>query len=396
MLSIRGNNELFIIDHGTTTAQSASHAGGRYNKGGDILYRWGDPQQYDRGTVSNRQLYQQHHTHWIAPGLPGAGNILIFNNGLGRGYSTINEIVPPVSGGVYSISPGVAFGPTAPTWTYMASPTTNFYSSEISGCQRQPNGNTLICEGIKGNLFEVTSAGQTVWRYVCPVTSTILSQGSTVPIDPARPDQLLNAVFRVYRYPTNYVGLAGKDLTPRGTIETYTGASTDTTGLGLPDTWVRSHFGSLAAVTASSDADGDGVSDRTEYLLGIVPTRADSDADGIPDGWENTYNLDPTYTADATNRALNGYSYLQSYQADLTPTNPGSQLRFTEIGASGSEVAFTWIGGVNAWQYLESCSNLVAGQWSAIFTNAPPTPVTNTVIHSGASSQLFYRINAHR
>ncbi|MEI7899993.1 MAG: DUF1566 domain-containing protein [bacterium] len=397
MLSIRGNNELFVVDHSTTTAQATGHTGGLYNKGGDILYRWGDPQQYDRGTVANRQLYQQHHTHWIADGLPGAGNILIFNNGIGRGYSTINEIVPPVNAaGVYSNAPGAAFGPAAPTWTYTASPTTNFYSSEISGCQRQPNGNTLVCEGIKGNLFEVTSAGQTVWRYVCPVTSAVLSQGSAVPVDPVRTDQFLNAVFRVYRYPTNYVGLAGKDLTPRDTIETYTGAATDTTGLGLPDIWVRAHFGSLSAVTANSDHDGDGVTDSEEYRRGIVPTQADSDGDGIPDGWENTYSRDPSYFGDATNMAANGYSYLNAYIAELTPTNPASQLRFTGIGASGNDLSITWIGGVNAWQYLECSSNLVAGQWSAVFTNTPPTPVTNTVIHTGAPPQLFYRLNVTR
>jgi PKD repeat protein len=224
MLSIRGNSELFIIDHQTTTAQAASHTGGRYNKGGDILYRWGNPAQYNRGTAGNQQLYQQHHTHWIETNCPGAGNILIFNNGIGRGYSTINEIVPPVDGaGVYSISPGAAFGPSSPTWTYMSSPSSNFYSAEISGAQRLPNSNTLICEGIKGNLFEVTSAGQTVWRYLCPVTSTILTQGDTIPVDPARPDQLMNAVFRVTRYATNYAGLIGHDLTPQGTIELQTG-----------------------------------------------------------------------------------------------------------------------------------------------------------------------------
>ena len=397
MLSIRGNNELFVVDHGTTAAQAASHAGGRYNKGGDILYRWGDPQQYDRGTSGNRQLYQQHHTHWIAEGLPGAGNILIFNNGIGRGYSTVNEIAPPMDGaGAYSIAPGVAFGPSSPAWTYAASPTTNFYSSEISGCQRQPNGNTLICEGIKGNLFEVTSAGQIVWRYMCPVTSTILNQGDAIPIDPARPDQLMNAVFRVTRYPTNYVGLAGKDLTPRGTIETYAGAATDTTGLGLPDVWVRANFGSLSAVSATSDEDGDGLYDRTEYTLGFVATRADSDSDGIPDGWEKTYSRDPTYNGDATNRAANGYSYLQSYLADLTPTNPNSQLGFTHIGEAGGDIALTWIGGVNAWQNLECTTNLVTGLWTTVFTNAPPTPVTNTVLHTAPPRQLFYRLNAHR
>jgi hypothetical protein len=60
-----------------------------------------------------------------------------------------------------------------------------------------------------------------VWRYVCPVTTTILAQGSSVPIDAARPDQFMNAVFRVYRYAPTFPGLVGKDLTPIGPIETY-------------------------------------------------------------------------------------------------------------------------------------------------------------------------------
>lgn len=220
MISVRGNSELFVIDHQVTTAQAASHTGGRYGKGGDILYRWGNPAQYNRGTAGNQQLYQQHHTHWIETNCPGAGNILIFNNGIGRGYSTINEILPPVDAtGNYAISTGAAFGPTLPVWTYTAAPPTNFYSAEISGAQRLPNGNTLICEGIKGNLFEVTAAGQTVWRYLCPVASTILTQGDAIPVDPARTDQFMNAVFRVTRYATNYAGLIGRDLTAQGNLE---------------------------------------------------------------------------------------------------------------------------------------------------------------------------------
>ncbi len=220
MLSIRGNSELFVIDHQLTTAQAAGTNGGRYSKGGDILYRWGNPAQYNRGTAASEQLYQQHHTHWIETGCPGAGNILIFNNGIGRGYSTINQIVPPVdAAGNYAITSGAAFGPTTPVWTYTAVPPTNFYSAEISGCQRLPNGNTLICEGIKGNLFEVTSAGQTVWQYLCPVGSTILTQGDSIPVDPARTDQFMNAVFRVTRYATNYAGLLGRDLTSQGNLE---------------------------------------------------------------------------------------------------------------------------------------------------------------------------------
>ena len=400
MLSIRGNNELFVIDHGTTTAQAASHTNGLRNKGGDILYRWGDPEQYDRGAATNRILYQQHHTHWIATNCPGAGNILIFNNGIGRGYSTINEIVPPVdASGNYTIASNAAFGPTTSVWTYTASPATNFYSSEISGSQRQPNGNTLICEGIKGKLFEVTSAGQIVWQYNCPVTTSVLPQGSIPPSDEARTDQFMNAVFRVYRYPTNYPGLAGKDLTPRGTIETYTGAAIDTAGMGLPDIWAQSHFGNLSAVTTNSDFDNDGLPDITEYRLGTDPTQWSSAANGIPDGWALAYGFDPTLAGTASLAGSNGCTLLESYLADLNPTNPASILAIINLTTVSNSVHLSWIGGSNAYQYLECSTNLLAtNQWTAIFSNLPPTAsvVTNVDAGAGMAGNLFYRIRAHR
>ena len=220
MLSVRGNSELVVVDHSTTTAQSAGHSGGTHNTGGDLLYRWGFAQQYDRGTGADRKLYQQHHTHWIEPGLPGEGNILIFNNGIGRNYSSVDEIVPPVDGsGNYTIGAGVAFGPTAPTWTWVATPPTSFYSAEISGAQRLPNGNTLITSGVNGLLFEVTPAGEIVWKYMNPVTTTPLAQGATIPADPNKAGQFMNAVFRVTRYAATFPGLVGRDLTPKGTIE---------------------------------------------------------------------------------------------------------------------------------------------------------------------------------
>jgi hypothetical protein len=151
--------------------------------------------------------------------------------------------VPPVdAAGNYSLAAGAAFGPSTPIWTYANSPPTNFYSAEISGAERLPNGNTLICEGIKGNLFEVTTAGQTVWQYVCPVTTTILTQGESIPVDPARTDQFMNAVFRVTRYATNYAGLLGRDLTAQGTIElsvdqTLRVVSSQATAAGLQFSW---------------------------------------------------------------------------------------------------------------------------------------------------------------
>lgn len=164
LISIRYYNEIWIIDHSTTTAEAASHTGGNYGKGGDLLYRWGNPQAYDRGTSSNRKLYEQHDTQWIDKGYPGEGNILIFNNGVSRGYSTVDEITPPADeNGTYYIESDEAFGPTSQTWIYK--PTPSFYASHISGANRLKNGNTLICNGETGKLFEVTSEGSTVWQY---------------------------------------------------------------------------------------------------------------------------------------------------------------------------------------------------------------------------------------
>ena len=112
MLSARGCNEIWVVDHGTTTAEAASHAGGKRGKGGDLLYRWGNPAAYQRGTSDDRQLFQQHDAQWIPEGCPGAGHILIFNNGLDRGYSTIEEIVPPMDDrGNYVLSARAAYGP---------------------------------------------------------------------------------------------------------------------------------------------------------------------------------------------------------------------------------------------------------------------------------------------
>gem|GEM_PF-241924 len=224
MLSARNQNEVWIIDHSTTTAQAAAHSGGTHGKGGDLLYRWGDPRMYDAGTVSSRMLYEQHNTQWIASDSPGAGNILYFNNGINRPagtYSTIDEFTPPVdAAGNYTYTTGSAYGPTALTWSYVATPPTSFYSMEISGAQRLQNGNTLICEGLTGRIFEVTSSGQIVWQYQNPVTDTgILNQGSSLPADPR--GGYMTATFRALRYPTTYAAFAGRTLTPSGSVEVY-------------------------------------------------------------------------------------------------------------------------------------------------------------------------------
>ena len=219
MLSARGCNEIWVVDHSTTTQEAASHAGGKREKGGDLLYRWGNPAAYQRGSRNDRQLFQQHDAQWIPEGCPGAGHILIFNNGLDRGYSTIEEIVPPMDDrGNYVLSAKGTYGPPKPVWKYQAAKPEDFYSAEISGAHRLPNGNTLICAGVKGTFFEVTSAGETVWQYVNPVVHNgILAQGEKSGLD--HRGHNWNAVFKIHRYPIDYPGLAGKDLKPIGPIE---------------------------------------------------------------------------------------------------------------------------------------------------------------------------------
>ena len=399
LISCRNNSEIWIVDHSTTTAQAASHAGGNHGMGGDLLYRWGNPQQYKLGAAASQMLFQQHCCTWIPTNCPDAGNILIFNNGLGRGYTSVDEIVPPVDAyGNYSRAANAAFGPTSLYWTYTNNPATNFYCTDIGGAEREPNGNTLICYGILGNLFEVTSNGQAVWNYSNPETHAPLAQGSPIPPDPNQAGEYLNEVFKVHRYATNFVGFTGKDLTPRGTVEIYTGAATDTVGLGLPDIWVRSHFGSLSAVTATSSHSGNGLTDIQEYGYGLDPTVWSSANDGIPDGWAITYGFDPTLAGTASLIDSNGDTTLQSYMADLNPTNAASQLAFINIATVGNDVHLAWIGGSSAWQYLECSPTLLSNQWSILFTNSPPTSITNSVVLTGAAaaSNLFYRIAAHR
>lgn len=221
VISVHNLGEIWVIDHSTTTAEARSHAGGRYGMGGDILYRWGNPRAYRAGDSLNQQFFMQHDAHWIAPGLPGAGHLLVFNNGDRRGYSTVDEIIPACdsSGNYPRPAPGTPFGPPAPCWRYGATPPSRLYSAAISGAQRLPNGNTLICEGDNGTFIEVSHDSQVVWKYINPVTdSPRLYQGETVPGNPTGKQ---NNTFRATSYPPEYPGLAGRNLTLGYPLERY-------------------------------------------------------------------------------------------------------------------------------------------------------------------------------
>ena len=185
---------MWVIDHSTTTEEAASHSGGNSGKGGDILYRWGNPRAYRSGTVNDQKLFGQHAATWIETGCPGEGDILVFNNGVGRpggAYSSVDEIIPPVDNdGNYYLNQGNAYEPDEPTWIYKAENPYDFFSASRSGAQRLPDGNTLICNAEEGYFFEVTSSGEIVWDY----------QNNY-------PDPYNNIVFKVIEYESDYSGI---------------------------------------------------------------------------------------------------------------------------------------------------------------------------------------------
>lgn len=221
-VSVRGNSEVWIIDHGTTTAEAKGHSGGKRGKGGDLIYRWGNPMAYRSGTVSDERYFQQHDVEWVRQGYPGAGNLTCFNNGLGRGnYSTVDEFTPAVDGnGNYAMAAGAAASPRDFVWTYRGTAANPMYSENISGAHRLPNGNTIICSGGTGQFLEVTSGGDIVWKYICPVDSKgPMTQGSTPPSDATHAGETLNSVFRVYKYALDYAAFVGRTLTAGSVIE---------------------------------------------------------------------------------------------------------------------------------------------------------------------------------
>jgi len=216
LLSVPHFDEVWILDHSTTSAEAATSAGGRHGRGGDLLWRWGHPRRHGAGSDADRRLFRQHDAQWIRPGLPGAGHLLLFNNGLGRpepAHSTVDELVLPLDAQRRFVhAAGRPFGPAAPAWSYAAPVREEFYSFFISGCQRLQNGNTLICSGKQGRFFEVDAAGTIVWEYWNPYGGELPSSfGGAAPktAPGAGPIRVIepNSTFRCTRIASDHPGL---------------------------------------------------------------------------------------------------------------------------------------------------------------------------------------------
>lgn len=222
-LSAKNFSEIWIIDHSTTTEEAAEHRGGRWGKGGDLLYRWGNPWSYKSGTADDKMLFDQHDVRWIPPGFPGAGHLTAFNNGSGREYSSIPEVAPPFDReDGYLLDDEGRFGPYELEWEYTAEEKTDFYSSFISGAARLQNGNTMICEGATGRFFEVNSEGQILWQHINTLGGELDMDGRPQDVDAAARKAIEgkgsfvenNALFRAIKFPLEYSAFAGRELQP--------------------------------------------------------------------------------------------------------------------------------------------------------------------------------------
>ncbi|MCK5402244.1 MAG: aryl-sulfate sulfotransferase, partial [Flavobacteriaceae bacterium] len=230
VISIPHFSEIYIIDHSITTEEAKGSAG-------DLLYRWGNPGNYGRGTKEDQKLFGQHDIKWIPKGYPGEGNLMVFNNDIVNpdnklpsvfaalmsgspdpqvaiadigNYSAVYELVPSTNDdGSYVLNENGVYGPSEPNWSYTAPDKYSMYSAFVSGAQRLKNGNTLITSGAKGRFIEVTPGNDIVWEYWNPYNfDHKLPDGS-----PAQPvGSFLYAQFRSTHFTTDFPAFKGKEL----------------------------------------------------------------------------------------------------------------------------------------------------------------------------------------
>ncbi len=218
MLSVPAFNEIWIIDHSTTTAQAAAHSGGGIGHGGDLLYRVGNPAAYQREDSGGQILFFQHNAHWVNEfiefGNPYFGQVMCFNNRVATDHSSVETFESSWNMylGDYEQFEG-AFPPFELTNTFIHPEPGRMYSDILSSAQAMPNGNLFVAVGRTGYLFEVNQEEEIVWQYIIPFKmGQPATQGDSLAVND-------NFNFKAFKYPATYAAFDGKDLASIGFIE---------------------------------------------------------------------------------------------------------------------------------------------------------------------------------
>ena len=233
-------DEIWIIDHSTTTAEAATSSGGARGQGGDLIYRWGNPTVYDSAGPNAQKFLERAHDPRLLLCSPEEGCTLTIHNNV-RIDDNLNSLdsqvlridLPIDASGNYVQTPGEAFGPTAPEVLYENDPSNPFFNTPfMGGAQVLSNGHILITLPLTPRFVEVDQEGNVVWDFTVPGRGFI---------------------FKGQNYPINYAGY----------------------GPSLPfnyEVWREANFGTAATNSSpSEDPDDDGNSNLAEYYIGSNP-----------------------------------------------------------------------------------------------------------------------------
>ncbi len=134
-------------------------------------------------------------------------------------------------------------------------------------------------------------------------------------------------------------------------------------------------------------------------LAATFTNQVANDPASTPYSWLAQYGLTNYNTDAVADQDSDGLKAWQEYLADTNPTNAASRLAFTGLNFVSNDVQIRWIGGSAAWQSVECCNSLTnTNGWHAIYTNTPPTAITNTLLDTTAraATNRFYRLKAWR
>ncbi|HTN46671.1 MAG TPA: aryl-sulfate sulfotransferase [Flavipsychrobacter sp.] len=224
VISSHNTSEIYVIDHSTTTAEAASHTGGNSGKGGDFLYRFGNPEAY--GATVAATIDVCHDAHWIPEDCPRGGMLAYYNNyGISNNASCGDIIQQPYLGNYqYQVTPGSVLSPN----TYTKRIASAGFNSNMGSFQQLPNGNHLISIATAGIIKEFDSTGTLLWTKTMNGATPKVWRYSSCYVDSAAPpipvvtqsgNTLSSSAATTYQWYKN------GDLIAGATSQTYSPAS---------------------------------------------------------------------------------------------------------------------------------------------------------------------------